>query len=73
MAEHLEKQDVGRVVYSPAEVAMLLGVSRDKAYELINNGVIPHKKLGRLKVIPCTLFHQWLNEYSTTPRRKRRG
>ena len=69
----MSKQDVKRVVYNPAEVAALLGVSRDKAYELLNDGVIPHKTLGRLKVIPCEQFHQWLAEDAATPRRKRRG
>ena len=72
MAEYPETQGLKRVVYSPAEVATLLGISRDKVYELINSGDIPHKPLGRLKVIPCTLFHQWLAEDAATPRKKRR-
>lgn len=73
MVEHPEKQGLERVVYNPAEVATLLGISRDKVYELINSGDIPHKTLGRLKVIPYTLFHQWLDGDTVTPRRKRRG
>lgn len=51
----------GRSAYSVVEVASRLGVSTDKAYELVRGGVIPHKRLGRRIIIPAKLFEEWLN------------
>ena len=45
-----------------AEVAEMLGISKDKVYELIRAGDLPHKRLGRRIIVPNELFHAWLNK-----------
>ncbi|MDQ4034104.1 MAG: helix-turn-helix domain-containing protein [Actinomycetota bacterium] len=34
------------------------------AYELVRQGIIPVKRLGRRWIVPRARFHVWLNEYS---------
>jgi excisionase family DNA binding protein len=53
-----------RKVYTPQDVAMLLGVSKEHVHRQIRAGLIPHKRVGRRVVIPCELFDLWLNEGS---------
>lgn len=62
----LVKGGRARVVASPAtytvdEVAVLLGVSRGIAYQFVNEGVIPAKRIGRRWVISRAAFHAWLD------------
>ena len=56
--------DDDRAVYTVAEVARLLSLSRGGTYELVRQGVIPAVRLGRRWVIPKTRFHAWLAECS---------
>ena len=52
------------MVYTIKEVAVLLGISRSYAYEMVRQGVIPSIKLGEKKrVIPKKTFVEWLNSY----------
>ncbi|PPJ40184.1 excisionase [Nocardia nova] len=47
--------------YTVDEVAVLLGVSRGVAYQFVNAGEIPAKRIGRRWVISRAVFHAWLN------------
>jgi excisionase family DNA binding protein len=49
------------MVYSVAQVAELLGLGLGLAYSLVRDGTIPARKLGSRWVIPCAVFHTWLN------------
>ena len=51
-----------KVVYSVTEVAELLGISKSYVYKLIRNKTIPFLKLGKRKIIPKTVFEEWLKE-----------
>ena len=42
----------GRCVWTVTEVAVLLGISRAHAYNLVAQGAIPHLRLGRRIVVP---------------------
>lgn len=47
-------------VYTVEEVAAILGVSRNTAYEGIKTNAIPHLKLGRRIVIPAQALNSLL-------------
>ena len=53
--------DDDRAVYTVAEVARLLSLSRGGTYELVRSGEIPAVRLGRRWVIPKERFHAWLD------------
>jgi excisionase family DNA binding protein len=53
-------EPLDRVAYTVAEVAQLLGLSRDRVYELVRCNRIPSKRLGRRIVIPRKPFERWL-------------
>lgn len=55
-------------IYTVRQVATLLGLNLGVIYELVRNGEIPAKRLGKRWVIPRRLFHAWLND-TTTERR----
>jgi len=48
--------------YTVDEVAALLGISRGVAYQCVNDGEIPAKRIGRRWVIPRAVFTAWLDE-----------
>lgn len=52
-------------VYTVRQVATLLSVNLGMTYELLRQGKIPGKRLGKRWVIPRELFHTWLNTTST--------
>ena len=49
-------------IYTVGQVAQRLGIGAGLAYELVREGEIPAKRLGRRWVVPRELFHAWLNE-----------
>lgn len=49
----------GRAHFTPAEVARFLQVSPRHIYELIAEGAMPAKEIGRVKRIPRDLFCRW--------------
>lgn len=55
-----------RLVLSVEEVARLLGIGRNGAYEAIQRGEIPHLRIGRRIMIPRDRFEEWLREAATT-------
>lgn len=48
------------LTYSVPEVARLLGINRNTAYELVARGQIPSIKLGRRVLVPRKTFEQML-------------
>jgi excisionase family DNA binding protein len=51
----------GSAVYTVAEVAHMLSLSRGSTYTLVRSGQIPALKLGGRWVIPKRRFHTWLD------------
>jgi excisionase family DNA binding protein len=61
--EPISLNDLPRVeIYTVPEVAALLGIGRCMAYDLVRQGVIPAKRLGRRWIVPRARFNAWLNE-----------
>jgi excisionase family DNA binding protein len=54
----------GVETYTVPEIAARLGIGRCMAYDLVRQGVIPAKRLGRRWIVPRARFHSWLNEQS---------
>jgi excisionase family DNA binding protein len=48
-------------IYTVREAAVLLGISAGLAYDLVRDGQIPARRLGRRWAIPRARFHDWLN------------
>ena len=48
------------MVYTVEEVQKLLNIGRKQAYELVNSGKFPAKKLARKILIPKKTFDEWL-------------
>jgi excisionase family DNA binding protein len=53
-------------VYSVAQVAKKLGISKTHAFKLCNDGTIPSLRLGRRIVVPIQAFEEWLNKGGLT-------
>ena len=49
-----------RLALSPVEMAEALGISRSKAYELINTPGFPIVRLGKRVVIPVQGLNEWM-------------
>ena len=63
--EPISLNDLPRVeTYTVPEVAARLGIGRCMAYDLVRQGVIPAKRLGRRWIVPRARFNAWLNEQS---------
>ena len=52
----------GTEIYTAPEVARMLNMNLGTIYQLLRNGVIPAKRLGRRWVISRKRFHQWLDD-----------
>ncbi|MBM7604008.1 excisionase family DNA binding protein [Metabacillus crassostreae] len=48
-------------VLKVTDTCEILGVGRNKAYELANSNLFPIKKIGRTILIPKEPFVNWLN------------
>lgn len=59
---------LGPATYTVEEVAVLLGVSRGVAYQSVQSGEIPAKRIGRRWVIPRSSFDAWLNGADNLPK-----
>jgi excisionase family DNA binding protein len=47
---------------SVRDAAVLSGIGRDALYRLVQDGQIPHLKIGRRVLIPRAALEKWLNE-----------
>lgn len=50
------------------EVAAVLGISRAKAYELVNSDGFPRIIMGKRIVVPRQAFLNWMDEHTVTQR-----
>ena len=53
--------DVQKLVYTVKEAAEVLSIGISKAYELVNQNIIPNKKIGKRIVIPIESLDKWIN------------
>ena len=60
------KELMSKTYFSPAEVAQLLGVTRETIYNGIKSGVIPSYKIGRLRRISEDQIEQALSRFQST-------
>jgi excisionase family DNA binding protein len=49
------------LTYSVEDVARLLGIARNNAYERVRCGDIPSIRMGKRYLVPRERFHAWLN------------
>jgi putative molybdopterin biosynthesis protein len=56
-----------KIYFSPAEVAEILGVTRETIYNGIKSGEIPSYKIGRLRRISTEQIQLALTRSGTTP------
>tara|TARA_B100001123_G_C14430345_1_gene678444 strand:- start:278 stop:466 length:189 start_codon:yes stop_codon:yes gene_type:complete len=52
-----------KLYYSIEEVMEILGVGKNKVYEMLHEGTIPRKRIGKVYRIPVDSFNEW----ATTP------
>ena len=52
----------GKLMLRVKEAADALGVSKSKAYELINAGVLPSVRLGGSLRVPVEALRAWISE-----------
>ena len=52
-----------RMIYSTKDVKEILHTGNSMLQQMLNSETnpIPHFRIGRRIVIPCDLFHQWLD------------
>jgi|GEM_PF-2194416 len=55
-----------KVVYSVREIAAILNIGMNKAYDMIHERKIPAIKMGKVIRIPKKAFDNWLNSLSIT-------
>lgn len=46
--------------YTPGELAVVLGISRNGVYSALRTGTIPNVRIGRRFVIPRAAVQEWL-------------
>lgn len=56
---------MAKATFSVQEVAEYLDIGLNKAYELINDGVIPHVQIGKQFRIPIKCLEAWLENEAT--------
>jgi excisionase family DNA binding protein len=56
----LRRREDGRLVYTVAEAAKMLGISRAHGYDLVASGELAHVRLGRRVVIPVRVIERLL-------------
>lgn len=61
MAEKIKPK---KLTYSVPEMALALGVSAPKAYELVNRSDFPKIRLGKKIVVPILEFEQWVSTHA---------
>lgn len=51
------------ITFGPAELASILGISRNKAYELANRADFPKYRVGRKIIISKKHFVAWMDTH----------
>ena len=57
----LRRREDERLVYTVAEAARMLGISRAHGYDLVASGELAHVRLGRRVVIPVRVIERLLD------------
>ncbi len=52
---------------SVTETAQALGLCKTKVYALLRDGALPHLRIGRRILIPCSVLDAWVEEHITAP------
>jgi excisionase family DNA binding protein len=55
----------GRVMLSVTDIMKIMGVGRDRAYEIIKRGEFPSIKVGRRFLVHEQVFESWLKGETT--------
>lgn len=58
----MDNSNIKRIAVSPAEAALMLGISRSKVYELMEAGQLRNIKLGGRRLIPVSAINQLFTE-----------
>ncbi|TRZ55775.1 MAG: DNA-binding protein [Streptomycetaceae bacterium] len=66
MKTHNRKVLMSKTYFTPAEVAGILGVTRETIYNGIKSGVIPSYKIGRLRRISEEQIEEALRGFNAT-------
>lgn len=59
-----EKEAPKKLTYSVPEVALALGISKPKAYDLVNRCDFPKIRVGRKIVVPIQEFEHWVSAHA---------
>jgi excisionase family DNA binding protein len=62
----LERSPVPRLALRVSEAAAALGISRRLLQSLVQEGRVPHVRLGRRVVFPVTVLQAWLDSNITS-------
>jgi excisionase family DNA binding protein len=65
MSDHAPAAAVERLAYSPSEMAVALGVSRNTIHNWITAGQLRTVKLGRRRLIPASEWDRLVAEGGT--------
>jgi len=56
--------DICRGVYTVQEIQSILGLGKNKTYQLCTSGFFSYKRIGKSIIIPKQSFLTWLNSES---------
>lgn len=56
-----------KLLLTPAEAAVCLGIGRSKLYELLNAGVIASIRIGNCRRIPCGALDGFITSLAEGP------
>ena len=59
-------------VFTVSEVAKILRISKDTAYEAVRRGEIPHMKFGKRIIVPAAALAKLLAGEVATPKKTQR-
>ena len=52
--------EIKKTVYTVPEVQEMLGIGKNKAYELCTSGEFPYRRIGKTILVPIITFNNWL-------------
>jgi excisionase family DNA binding protein len=61
-ANHVDRIDGNRLLYSVSEAARLLGVGRTYMFRLLATGQVESIKVGKLRKIPCDALSRYIDQ-----------
>ncbi len=67
------KEKIEQATIKVSELAIMLGINKNTAYEYLENGTIPAQRLGRKWLISKEQVLAWLNSGPSLPITQRKG